>query len=191
MNHLNKIKLDIDLKNHMLRVAKYAKLLTTLMSLDYNIIDEITIGATLHDIGKKLINQNILNKPSKLTNEEFEIIKKHSKFGLNLLNKIYKNKDIIVNIILFHHEKWDGSGYPMGLKKTEIPLEARVISIVDCYDALTSNRVYKNKISHKKALKILKNQSGQSFDPDIILIFEKFEKKFKELLKSYTRKNER
>lgn len=93
-----------------------------------------------------------------------------------------KDEEITVkNIILLHHEKWDGTGYPFGLEGTNIPIEARIVSIVDCYDALISNRVYKNKISHEKALEILRNESGKSFDLHIVSIFEIFESKFKKL----------
>lgn len=168
----------------MLRVCKYAELLSDLMCLDKDKINQIKIGALLHDLGKKLIDENILNKPSKLTLDEFTIMKEHCKLGLKILRK--KDKNFIVeNIILFHHEKWDGTGYPFGIRERTIPIEARIVSIVDCYDALTSDRVYKNKISHEKALEILKKESGTSFDPDIISMFEIFENKFKKLLEKF------
>lgn len=174
-------KLEEELKNHMLRVSIYGELLAKLMSLNINQIEEIKLGALFHDIGKISIEEAILNKPFELNYKEFEIIKTHSRLGLEILN----NKldiDVIKNIILFHHEKWNGKGYPLGLKETDIPIEARIVSIVDCYDALTSNRVYKDRFSHEKAIKILKSESGKNFDPNIILIFEIFEDKFKSLL---------
>lgn len=183
-NKLEEYKIKDELKNHMLRVSKYAELLSDLMCIDKDKINQIKIGALLHDLGKKLIDENILNKPSKLTLDEFTIMKEHCKLGLKILRK--KDKNFIVeNIILFHHEKWDGTGYPFGIRERTIPIEARIVSIVDCYDALTSDRIYKNKISHEKALEILKKESGISFDPDIISMFEIFENKFKKLLEKF------
>lgn len=153
------------------------------MCVDQKKIKLYKKGALLHDIGKLSIDKSILDKPSKLSIYEFEEMKKHSELGVSLLNEEHYN-DIIKNIILFHHEKWNGEGYPYGLKGSEIPLEARIISIVDCYDALTSKRIYKNKLSHKEALDILKSESGKSFDPEIIFMFSLFEKTFEEILEN-------
>lgn len=172
------------MKKHSERVSKYAEVLASLMHINKRNTNLYKKGALLHDLGKISINKAILDKPSKLSIHEFEEMKKHPKLGLNSLNKKYYNK-IIRNIILFHHEKWNGTGYPYGLKEAEIPLEARIISIVDCYDALTSKRIYKNKLSHKEALDILKTESGKSFDPKIISIFFLFEKIFEEILETY------
>lgn len=184
LNKLEEYKIQDDVKNHMFRVSNYAELLADLMCLDRGKINKIKKGALLHDLGKKLINKKILNKSSRLTLEEFNLIKQHTKLGLKILRK--KDKDFIVeNIILLHHEKWNGTGYPFGLNKNNIPIEARIVSVVDYYDALTSDRVYKYKISHEEALKILKNESSQSFDPDIISMFEIFENKFKKLLEKF------
>lgn len=165
----------------MFRVSEYSELLADLMCLDIKKIKLIKIGALVHDIGKKLISDNILNKPEKLTINEFEVIKKHSELGFNILSKKHKN-NITENIILFHHEKWNGTGYPFNLEGTQIPIEARIVSIADCYDALTSQRVYKVKMTHEEALKILKAESGKSYDPNIIALFEIFENKFKKIL---------
>lgn len=184
---LNKYNLERDLKNHLIRVQIYAETLADLMCIDNSKIKFIKLGALLHDIGKTLINRNILYKPSTLNLEEFNFIKEHPKLGLKILDKKYEH-GIIENIILFHHEKWDGSGYPFGLRGKHIPLEARIVSVVDSYDALTSNRVYRKQISHKDALDILKNESGISFDPDIISMFEIFENKFKNISDSYNTK---
>lgn len=180
LKKLEEYKIKDELKNHMLRVSKYAELLADLICLDKDKIVQIKKGALLHDLGKILIDENILNNPSKLTSEEFILMKEHSKLGL----KILKKKDegsIVENTILLHHEKWNGTGYPFGLKGHSIPVEGRVVAIVDCYDTLTSDRIYKSKLSHEKALEILKSESGKSFDPDIISIFEIFENKFKKL----------
>lgn len=181
-------QLNEDLKRHMFRVSEYGELLADLVCLDLTKIKYIKKGALIHDLGKNLIDEKILNKPGKLTSVEFEVMKKHSKLGLQLLNKNHKNI-IVENIILFHHEKWNGTGYPFGLERTRIPIEARIISIVDCYDALTSNRAYKIPVPHETALEILKSESGKSFDPDLIAIFEIFESNFKKLMESI-QKNE-
>ncbi|MGL5936921.1 MAG: HD-GYP domain-containing protein, partial [Cetobacterium sp.] len=159
---LEKYKIENNLRDHMIRVTEYAGLLADFMCLDNDKIEEIKKAALFHDLGKILIDEKILKKSSELTSEEFQKMKEHSKLGLKVLKK--KDANFIVeNIILLHHEKWNGTGYPFGLKGPNIPLEARIVSIADCYDALTSNRVYKNKISHEKALQILESESGQSF----------------------------
>ncbi|MGL5277750.1 MAG: HD-GYP domain-containing protein [Cetobacterium sp.] len=181
---LTEYELEVDLRNHLVKTSKYAEMLADLMCLDSEKVKKIKKGALFHDVGKKMIEKQILNSPDKLTFEEFEIMKEHSKLGLRVLNKKHK-EEIVENIILFHHEKWNGNGYPFGLAKTFIPLEARIVSVADCYDALTTKRVYKNEVSHEEALKILKNESGTSFDPDIISIFEIFENKFKQVLESF------
>ncbi|MEF9932812.1 MAG: HD domain-containing protein [Cetobacterium sp.] len=175
---------ELDLKNHMIRVAEYAEIMGNLLYLDNREIKLLKKGALFHDIGKILVDKDILNKSSQLTKEEFEKVKEHSSLGLKVLNEEYKN-EVIENIILFHHEKWNGKGYPLGLTGKNIPLEARIVSVVDCYDALTSKRAYKNKMSHEEALKILKEESGICFDPDIISIFELFENKFRQMLSKY------
>ncbi len=172
----------------MFRVSEYGELLADLVCLDLKKIKQIKKGALVHDLGKNLIDENIINKPGKLLPYEFEEMKKHSELGLQLLNKNHKNI-IVENIILFHHEKWNGTGYPFSLEGARIPIEARIISIVDCYDALTSNRAYKTPMSHETALEILKSESGKSFDPDLIAIFEIFENDFKKLMEK-NQKNE-
>ncbi|MGL5349078.1 MAG: HD-GYP domain-containing protein [Cetobacterium sp.] len=178
---LDEYKLDIELKRHMLRVSQYAKLLGELMCLEKEKIVLLEEGALLHDIGKQLIDKWLLDKPSKLTLEEFKIVQNHCKLGLKILNKRYQKKEI-ENIVLLHHEKWDGTGYPFGLKRYNIPIEARIVSVVDCYDALITDRIYKKKVSHEEAIEILKKESGKSFDPDMISIFEIFENNFKQIL---------
>lgn len=181
---LEEYNLELELKNHMIRVSKYAEILANFILINDKKVKLIKIGALLHDIGKILIDENILNKPSKLNTIEFEIMKKHSELGLKILKNTSRDSTI-ENIILCHHEKWNGKGYPLGLKTTAIPIEARIVAIVDCYDALTSNRVYKNKLSHKEALEILKSECGESFDPNIVFVFESFEEEFKKIMERY------
>lgn len=178
---LNCYELDLELKKHLKRVMQYAELLADLMCIDLSLIEQIKKGALLHDLGKLLIDNNILNKNIELTEKEFEHIKTHSKLGLSIILKKHKNK-IVENIILFHHEKWNGKGYPFGLSEKKIPIEARIVSVADYYDAITSKRSYKNNYSHEEAVNLLKLESGVSFDPDIIAMFELFENDFKILL---------
>lgn len=173
---LKSLFLDKELKKHMEKTSVYTEILCNLLKIPKKEIKLIKRGAFLHDIGKKFIDRSILEKAENLTSKEFEKIKKHTILGGIILED--ENK-IIKNIALYHHEKWNGSGYPKGLKGKNIPFEARVVSIVDCYDALRSKRVYKEEKTHNEVIEILKEESGKSFDPDILNVFLKFEDKFK------------
>ena len=134
-------------------------------------------SAHLHDVGKIGIRDNILLKPGKLTEEEFKIIKTHVEFGETVIDKIMKKtseKEFLAQariMITSHHEKWDGSGYPRGLKGNEIPLQGRLMAIVDVYDALTSERPYKEAYPHQEAIKIIADGSGTHFDPNLVDVF--------------------
>lgn len=144
-------------------------------------------SSQLHDMGKIFIRDNILFKPGKLTPEEFEIMKQHTIFGENVITEIQKetpDNDFLTYAKIFagsHHEKWDGSGYPRGLKGEEIPLQGRFMAIVDVYDALVSIRPYKGPLSHKEAVNIIINQRGSHFDPYITDLFESVQEKFEGL----------
>lgn len=137
----------------------------------------VVLAAPLHDIGKIKIPDVVLNKPAKLTEQEYEIIKKHSNYGAEIVRKtIYsiENKDyadVAYNIAKYHHERWDGTGYPEKLKGEEIPLEARIMALADVYDALISDRVYKKAYSKEKAIEIIKEGSGTQFDPLLASLF--------------------
>jgi HD-GYP domain-containing protein (c-di-GMP phosphodiesterase class II) len=126
----------------------------------------------LHDIGKIGIPDAILNKPTKLEDNEWEVMKQHTIIGYKILstvdNPLFK---MASNIALYHHENWDGSGYPKGLKGEEIPLEARIVALVDVYDALSTDRVYRKAWSEEKVLKYIKELNGKKFDPNIVEIF--------------------
>lgn len=185
---LNDYNLENELKEHLVRVSGYATILADLMCIDSQKIILLEKGALLHDIGKISIDKYLLNKKSKLTLEEFEVIKTHPKLGINLLKKKNLN-EVIENIVLLHHEKWNGTGYPFGLIGNLIPIEVQIVSVADYYDALTSKRIYKDKLSHEKALELLEKESGFSFSPDIISIFLLFQEKFEEMLKNYENRN--
>ncbi len=128
-----------------------------------------TIGL-LHDIGKIAIEENILNKSEELTEDEWQEIKRHSEIGYRILNTVNDMLEIS-EYVLYHHERWDGKGYPKGLKGEEIPLQSRIITIIDAYDAMTSQRSYRSALSEESAIEELKINAGTQFDPDLIRIF--------------------
>ena len=145
-------------------------------------IDLFILSSQLHDVGKISIKDGILMKPGKLTNEEFEEMKKHTIFGVDIIRRIEENstKNAFLQyaevIAGSHHEKWDGTGYPYGLKGYEIPLMGRLMAIVDVYDALTNDRPYRKAFSHEAAIEIIRDGSGMHFDPLIDEIIIKHEK---------------
>ncbi|MDA7848310.1 HD domain-containing protein, partial [Sulfurospirillum sp.] len=144
-------------------------------------------ASPLHDIGKVAIPDNILKKPGKLTNDEFDLMKEHPRIGKEVLeNALKEHKDnkflkIALRIAYSHHEKWDGSGYPNGLKGDEIPLEARLMALADVYDALISKRVYKKAFSFEDSEQIIIDGSGTHFDPTLVKAFIQTKDKFKEI----------
>ncbi|MGE7090161.1 HD domain-containing phosphohydrolase [Lysinibacillus sp. NPDC048646] len=176
---------DTGIVEHLLSVQKLTeKFLLTLTeekiySLPVKYIDKIIQYSILHDIGKSGIPESILYKPGPLTFYERKIIEMHPLIGVEVLHKIsdgmnyklFDDIEIASNIIKYHHEKWDGTGYPDGLKGEDIPFEARIIAIVDVYDALISKRSYKKSWSKKEALSYLKEQKGIQFDPFLVDAF--------------------
>ncbi len=180
---------------HLERIREYAKMLTVEMAKitaykDYvteKYIDDIYQSSILHDIGKVGIEDAVLLKPGKLSDEEFEIIKRHSVLGGDALAEIesqINGRSFLIlgkEIAYYHHEKWDGTGYPDGLKGKEIPLSARIVALADVYDALTTERFYKEAFSHKKAREIIVNLKGTHFDPDVVDAFLAHEEIFKRI----------
>lgn len=174
---------DLETGNHIKRLNLYSELLANKLGCSKKFYEEIGRVASLHDVGKIGIDRSILKKPGKLTEEEFKVIKEHPEIGYEIIKK--SGVSIMAeNIARYHHEKWNGSGYPCGLKGLEIPLEARIVSVVDVYDALRQKRVYKDGFTHEKAIEIIKNESGKSFDPNIVKIFLENEFKFERLFNS-------
>ncbi len=149
------------------------------IGLSQKLLNNLERGATLHDIGKIGISDAILRKEAKLTPEEYETIKMHPKIGAEIIRAIHFLKDV-VPIVLHHHERWDGKGYPSGLKEREIPLLARIVGIADTYQALISDRPYRKAYSKKEALEILKKEAGTHFDKDLVEILIRLESKPKE-----------
>ena len=173
-NHLERVQIIIEMIfNRLQKRSKYS------VDIDNNYKENVIKASILHDIGKIAVDDSILLKRDKLNKIEFEKIKMHSTVGANLLKEAQENvenKELFskaIEIAKYHHEKWDGSGYPEGLKESEIPLSARVTAVADVYDALISKRPYKKAFSDDKALEIIKNGSGSHFDPVIIKSFSK------------------
>ncbi|MDL2306925.1 response regulator [Desulfovibrio sp. OttesenSCG-928-C06] len=152
--------------------------------------DDIIMSVKLHDIGKIAVPDQILQKQGPLTAEEFTVVKLHPEHGARLLDEFIERmgEDSFLNtardIILSHHEKWDGSGYPEGLAGEAIPLSARITAIADVYDALTTVRPYKKAFSHEQSMKIIQESSGQHFDPYLVSIFGKLERQFNNIAQS-------
>jgi len=137
---------------------------------DENELKKLRIGSLLHDIGKIGIPDAILNKPGPLTPEERAVMQKHPLISKEILSRIPSLSDFI-DIPLYHHEKYDGTGYPYGLKGEEIPLAARIFAVIDVYEALTCDRPYRKAWSKEKAIEYIRDNAGTPFDPEIALRF--------------------
>jgi putative two-component system response regulator len=177
---------SVVLAKQLRKDKKYRKLITN------EFIEDLYDAAPLHDIGKVGIRDAILLKESKLTSEEYEEMKKHAQIGKQVLRNTIdrfklKQSFFIIgrNICAYHHEKYNGKGYLEGLKGQEIPLEARVFALCDAYDAIRSKRPYKDELSHEEALRRIKSDSGEHFDPDIVDAFLKCEKEFLKISDTY------
>lgn len=158
-------------KIHSERVSKLSRKIGEAMELDSEVLKELEISGLMHDIGKIAINNSILDKPGKLTKDEYDEIKKHPEVSYHIL----KSADVYTRLaehVLSHHEKWDGTGYPRGLAGSEIPLAARIISVADAYEAMTAARPYREVFTPEQALEELKQCSGTQFDPEIVRVLE-------------------
>jgi diguanylate cyclase (GGDEF)-like protein/putative nucleotidyltransferase with HDIG domain len=156
---------------HIRRVQAHATNLAKEVGVrDESLLKAIEAAALLHDMGKLAVPEYILNKPGKLTEAEFEKMKLHASVGADILSAIDFPYPV-VPIVRHHHENWDGSGYPAGIKGTDIPIGARILSVVDCFDALTSDRPYRPRLSDEAALAILKQRRGTMYDPVIVDTF--------------------
>ena len=158
---------------HIRRVQAYAVELAARMDIkDENEIMAIRSGALLHDIGKIAIPEYILNKPTILTESEFEKMKLHPTVGATMLKGI-EFPFPVEPLVKSHHERWDGKGYPEGLRGDEIPLSARILSLVDCYDALTTNRPYRAPMAREEVIEFFRRESGRAYDPEVADAFVK------------------
>lgn len=163
---------DDDTGFHIKRVSHYARILAEGLGLSLDVCNEIYKYASLHDIGKVGIPDSILKKRAKLTTEEFAKMKRHSFIGFKMIDYPLI-PDTAKNIVLYHHEEYNGEGYPENLKGSAIPIEARIMAIADIYDALRSKRPYKEPFPREKAEDIILKSSGNHLDPAIVRIFEK------------------
>ncbi|PKM48197.1 MAG: hypothetical protein CVV01_04730, partial [Firmicutes bacterium HGW-Firmicutes-6] len=152
---------------HSNRVSKLCVNIGKMIGMNKEDLNELKIAGLMHDIGKIGIPEKILNKPGKLTNEEWIEMKRHSEIGYRILNSVPELSQVAL-YVLQHQEKWDGTGYPLGLKENDISLAARIICIADSYDAMTSERTYRQKMTKEEAIEELKRCSGTQFDPSII-----------------------
>jgi len=190
---------DKNTGGHIDRTAVYFELLLNAM-MDQGVytneiknwnIESVVSSARLHDLGKIVISDAILNKPGPLTDEEFVAMRGHSLAGERIIEKAIKqtgDEEFLYNakmIAAYHHECWDGSGYPYGLKGTDIPLQGRLMAVIDVYDALVSERPYKKPFSHDAALDIIMKGSGQHFDPYITKVFLDINEKIKKVKLSF------
>lgn len=178
-------------ENHLENVKRNCKTLAQAMQFSLvfekqvtnSFLENIEIVSPLHDIGKIAIPTDILNKPEELTEEEKEMVKGHTITGARILTEIYaeaeKNEFIqmAIDVARYHHEKWDGTGYPDGLLGEQIPLAARIVAVIECYDTLTGKRCYKPEISPEESMAIMEKEAGKSFDPDIFDVFRRVQKR--------------
>jgi len=177
--HLNRIRnFSRILSQNLLESGKFS------LVIDSQFIANIFLTSPLHDIGKVGIPDSILLKPGRLNEAEFNLMKHHSLIGFETLQNVLKEYpkatflQMSCEIALNHHERFDGSGYPQGLKGQDIPLSARIVALADVYDALTSKRVYKKAFTHEVARSIIEQEKGKHFDPNIVEAFSKCEDKF-------------
>jgi putative two-component system response regulator len=189
---------DITTGGHLKNTTRYFNILLqeAMVSEKYRNVIPVTEvrdllrSAMLHDIGKLGITDDILRKESSLDSNEFEYMKTHTTLGKQAFDKIIRETGgtkwlyLAKDMAYCHHERWDGTGYPNGLKGEEIPLYARMLTIADVYDALTSNRAYKKAFSHQKAMEIIVQGKGSYFDPYLVDLFVKANKYFEEMLHS-------
>ena len=183
---------DTETGEHVNRTSRYVKIIAEEAKnkglyadqIDERFINLLCTLAPMHDVGKIVVSDQILKQPRRLTDEEFEIMKKHAKDGGAVVKRILEgitDEEYIrfaADIATYHHERWDGTGYPLGLKGEDIPLSARIMAIADVYDALISKRCYKEAISPEEAFKVIESESGTHFDPQLVEVFLEHKDKF-------------
>ena len=170
---------SLETEEHTERVVNNSLIIGRRLALPMSVMDELTIVAKLHDIGKIAISESILLKEGNLSEEEFEIVKTHTEKGYRIV-KASNQLDNVAKGVLTHHERWDGKGYPLKLKGESIPLISRIVSIADAYDAMTNNTVYKKALKRDEAISELKKCSGKQFDPHIVGVFVEYLKETSE-----------
>ncbi len=157
---------------HVMRVVHFSRALGEELSLDADTLEELVLAATLHDIGKIAIPDAVLQKPTSLNDEEFELMKTHTVDGFDILHNVRGFHRLLPGVRC-HHERWDGRGYPDGLKGLEIPLVARIIAVADTFDAMTSNRPYRQGLEHEVAAAEIEKGTGTQFCPEVAQAFDR------------------
>jgi HD-GYP domain-containing protein (c-di-GMP phosphodiesterase class II) len=160
----------MELRQHAQKVAGWSAAMAVLYECSQEEVDQIYLGGLLHDIGKQFVSENILNKNGTLIKKELDQIQLHPWHGYVYLTQFLSDSSIL-NTVLYHHERWNGTGYPFGLKHDGIPLGARICAIADVWDALISERCYRNAWSRKQAMELIGTGAGSLFDPYITLLF--------------------
>jgi putative nucleotidyltransferase with HDIG domain len=158
---------DRETEGHSMRVSRLAYLLGKRLGLNSEQLKALERGALLHDIGKIGISDIILHKPGKLTEEEWKIMRMHPEIGARIVERIPFLQESMA-VVRYHHERWDGSGYPLGIRGEEIPLNARIFAVADVFDALTSSRSYRKKSTPQEAIQYLRENAGILFDPEVV-----------------------
>lgn len=160
----------VEEQTHTERVSRYCEAIARKLNFDEKDVEHIKMAGVLHDIGKIILPSELLNKSEKLTEEEYELIKKHPETGYQILKSVNEYSSI-AELILYHHERYDGKGYPGGLRGEEIPFESRIITVADAYEAMTAKRPYQRTKTKNEAIEELKRCSGTQFDPKIVKLF--------------------
>ncbi|MEJ2691702.1 MAG: HD-GYP domain-containing protein [Candidatus Thiodiazotropha sp.] len=156
-------------REHSQQVVALAEAIGTRMGLDTYQMQILSLAAGFHDLGKIGVSDDILLKPGCLSDQEYEAVKEHPVIGSNMLRSLgHPLLDEVADSVLYHHERWDGQGYPKGLACDEIPLLSRIVSVVDAFDAMTTTRSYRQPLEKTNALKMFANQSGIQFDPGAV-----------------------
>lgn len=167
--------------NHVKRVAEYSYIIALALGMNIEEAELLKLASPMHDIGKVAIPDSVLKKPGKLTDDEFDVMKSHTDIGYNLLKNSSRRILKTAAIVAYeHHEKWNGRGYPRGIKGTDIHIYGRITGLADVFDALGSDRVYKQAWELDRILNLFKEESGQHFDP---LVVDAFMKKLPEIIK--------
>jgi HD-GYP domain-containing protein (c-di-GMP phosphodiesterase class II) len=157
-------------RGHSTRVTALAEAIALRLGWDEERLDLLQLGGPLHDVGKLAISDEVLQKPGRLDDDELALIREHPRLGARILLRLAAFRGALP-YVLYHHERWDGNGYPTGRAGEEIPLEARVLAVADAFDAMTSDRPYRPALRRDEALAELERCSGTQFDPEIVRVF--------------------